>query len=100
MNYILVHFSLNQVYSIEKSAVEQVVAKTFAKLDGGTKIKAVEITFGNSPSDLIIDVKLDLNVKANLKVTIEKQISSIEEQIINLTGMRPKNISMEISTFN
>lgn len=100
MNYILVHFSLNQVYSIEKSAIEQVVAKTFAKLDGGTKIKTVEITFGNSPSDLIIDVKLDLNVKANLKVTIEKQISSIEEQIINLTGMRPKNISMEISTFN
>lgn len=100
MNYILVHFSLNQVYSIEKSAIEQVVAKTFAKLNGNTKIKSVEITFGNSPSDLIVDVKIDLNAKADIKNTIEKQVSSIEEQIINLTGMRPKNISMEISTFN
>ncbi|MGZ9413845.1 MMB_0454 family protein [Mycoplasma sp. 480] len=95
MNYVIVNYGLNQIYTVYEQSflqtVKSVFSKTdFVKLDGDVKIK-----FNNSNTNISIEAQFYIyENKHEFSDIINNLINSLRESIKLLIGIDAENISL------
>lgn len=96
MQFLTIHHSLNQIYNVEKSAIEQVVQKAVSETKN-IKAKKIEVSMMALASSVTADIIIIKKKDAKYEEVITKLYTKVEQYIENLVGAKAKNIRITVS---
>ncbi|QZE12651.1 MMB_0454 family protein [Mycoplasma sp. Ms02] len=94
MNVVLVNHSLNQYYKVEEGAFLDAVNHVFSTNSKYRLVNEprVSLAKNNSNVDIFLDVKV--SNKVDTESAIKNLIHEVEQQVLYLIGVKPKNIQI------
>lgn len=96
MQFLTIRHSLNQVYNVEKRAIEQMAQKALGETKN-IKSKKIDVTISPTSNTVSIDLVIAKKKEASFDEVITKLYNKIEQYIENIVGTKAKNIRITVS---
>ncbi|UWD33994.1 MMB_0454 family protein [Mesomycoplasma molare] len=95
MNYVIVNYGLNQVYTVYKQAFIQTIKAVFSKNPNVKLENNIEIKFNSTNTNISMILSFfTIENKKDFTTIFNNLINSLKETINLLIGTEPENISL------
>lgn len=99
MNYLTVNYGLNQSYSVNTTALEELINYCIKDIKGLKVDGKIKLTFTKDQQNVAISFNFKIKQNKNIAEIVNNFANDLEKKFILLLGLKPTNLQMNFVGF-